>query len=171
MRAIKTISGLLIPPVSFIIMALACGGGSGPSELKTTVGKRVKTDKFDLRVSRVFTRRSVGGMFLKEKAPKGAVFVIVRFDYKNITKEPISSFSFPSIELISPDGTKYESASGAKLAYSAQAKIDRKSLSDLNPSLSSNDAEVFEVASSLWKGGKGWIIKVDADKGIDVKVK
>ena len=78
--------------------------------------------------------------------------MIVKYQFKNISKEPVSSFSFPDIKLFDPNDVKYDEASGAEIAYKTQAKISSKSLSDLNPGITSKEATVFEVAKENWKG-------------------
>ncbi|RME92568.1 MAG: DUF4352 domain-containing protein [Candidatus Hydrogenedentota bacterium] len=157
----------------FIGLFLACGGGGGKTEgeVKGKVGETIKTDDFEIKVTKVFTRRTIGSYFTKEKAAPGAVFVVVRYWYKNISKEPISSFSFPDVKLVSPDGVSYDNAVSAASSYKVEAKIDTRIASDLNPGIRQSDAEVFEVASSQWNGGKGWKLIIDADKDVEVTIK
>jgi hypothetical protein len=142
------------------------------SEVKNSwkIGESIKTEKFDLKVNSVTVRSSVGGSYMNEKAADGAVFVIVNFSYKNITKEPISSFSVPDVNVIDPNGTKYDEASGATGFYQVEINLNKKAISDINPGITQKDATVFEVSKDLWKS-KGWKLVVDADEDIEILIK
>lgn len=134
------------------------------------VGDVIKTEKFEITVSSVTNRGSVGGEFMSEKAADGALFVVVNFKYKNITKEPITAFSMPDMKIIDPNGTEYDEASGATAYYQAEINLNKKAVSDLNPGITQKDATVFEVSRDLWKS-KGWKLVIDADEDIEVLVK
>jgi len=152
-----------------ISLAIACGGSSEPAA-KGKVGEKISTSKFDISVTSVTPRNSVGGEYFKEKAGQGAVFIVVNFNYKNISKEPIGSFSIPTLKIVDPNNVTYDSASGASIAYSSEINLDKKSLSDLNPGISQKDAEVFEVSKENWSKA-GWKLLIDADKKIEVDIK
>jgi len=83
------------------------------------LNEAIKTDKFAVTVTSVTPRSWVGNEFLNEKAPTGATFIAVNFNYKNISKEPISSFSVPDVKLIDPNNVTYEPAVGASGYYAA----------------------------------------------------
>lgn len=133
-------------------------------------GDAIKTEKFEITVSSVTNRGSVGGEFMSEKAADGALFVVVNFKYKNITKEPITAFSMPDMKIVDPNGTEYDEASGATAYYQAEINLNKKAVSDLNPGITQKDAVVFEVSRDLWKS-KGWKLIIDADEDIEVMVK
>jgi len=143
---------------------------SSEEKAKWKIGDSIKTEKFDIKVSSVTTRASVGGSYINEKAADGAVFVIVNFSYKNITKEPISSFSVPDVNIFDPNGTKYDEASGATGYYQVEIDLNKKAISDINPGITQKDATVFEVSKDLWKSN-GWKLVVDADEDIEVQIK
>lgn len=134
------------------------------------IGDSIKTEKFDLKVSSVTTRASVGGNFMNEKASDGAVFMIVNFSYKNITKKPINSFSVPDVKIFDPNGTEYDEAAGATIYYHAEINLNKKAISDINPGITQKDATVFEISKELWKS-KGWKLVVDADEDIEFQIK
>jgi len=137
---------------------------------KWKIGDSIKTEKFDLKVSSVITRASVGGDYLNEKAADGATFLIINFSYKNITKEPIGSFSVPDVKVIDPNGTKYDEASGATSYYQTEIDLNKKAISDINPGITQKDATVFEISKDLWTS-KGWKLLIDADEDIEVQIK
>lgn len=134
------------------------------------VGDTIKTGKFEITVTSVSNRNSVGGQFMNEKPAEGGMFVVVNFKYRNITKEPITSYSFPDLKVIDPNGTDYDEATGATVSYQTEVDLNKKTISDLNPGITQKDATVFEVSRDLWKS-KGWKLVIDADEDIEVVVK
>lgn len=157
-----SIIGLTASISVMIFFALACGGGSkGPDESTELhkVRESVKDGDFEITLSRIRARKRVGGRFINETAPKGAVFIVVDYKFKNISDEPVSSFSQPGAELYSPENTEYDTAAGASAAYATEKKQTKKSFSDLNPGITATDADVFEVAAELWKK-KGWKVRI-----------
>jgi len=146
------------------------GQEASEEKAKWKIGDSIKTEKFDIKVISVTTRASVGGSYMNEKAADGAVFVIVNFSYKNITKEPISSFSVPDVNIFDPNGTEYDEAAGATVYYHTEINLNKKAISDINPGIAQKDATVFEVSRDLWKS-KGWKLIIDADEDIEVQIK
>ncbi|MBP7498092.1 MAG: DUF4352 domain-containing protein [Bacteroidales bacterium] len=153
-----------------IALAIACSGSStSEPDLVGKVGETINTGKFAITVSSVTSRNRVGNEYFNEKAPAGATFIAVNFNYKNISKEPISSFSVPDVKLIDPNNVTYEPAVGASGYYAAQINLNKKVASDLNPGISQRDAAVFEVSKEIW-AQKGWKIRISADKNIDITI-
>lgn len=155
--------------VVLIGLAIACGGSSEPAK-KGKIGEKISTEKFEIVVSSVSTRNSVGGQFFKEKAGQGAVFVVVNFRYKNISKEPIGAFSMPSIKIVDPNNISYDAAIGASGAYVAEINLDKRIASSLNPGITQKDADVFEVSKEIW-GKEGWKVRISADVNIEITIK
>ena len=134
------------------------------------IGDALKTEKFEIKISPVSVKKYVGNQYFNSKAAEGAVFLIINFRYKNISGKPLSSYSMPEIELMDPNGTKYDEASGATEYYHTAANINKNVISDLNPGITQKDAAVFEISSELWKK-KGWKLTVDADDDFQIEVK
>jgi len=104
----------------------------------------------------------VGGEYFEEKASEGATLVVVNWKYKNVSKEPLGTFSSPTIKLVDENGTEYDGDLGKTSAYVTEKKIDRKILSDLNPDITVTDAEVFEIGKEPFSKGN-WRLKVRFD--------
>ena len=49
------------------------------------------------------------------------------------------------MRLVSPKGTKYDPDIGASSAFATQVDSSEKAISDLNPGITANSADVFEV--------------------------
>jgi hypothetical protein len=150
-------------------LSISCGGSSEPAK-KGKIGEKISTEKFDIVVSSVNTRNSVGSEFFKEKASQGAVFVVVNFNYKNISKEPIGSFNTPTIKIVDPNNVSYDSATGASAAYATEINLDKKIASDLNPGITQKDAVVFEVSKESWDKA-GWKLIIKADNDVEITIK
>lgn len=152
-------------------------GSEAPSESQKKpvdlpkVGQMVKTDKFEITLTKFVEKSIVGSEYFNQKASEGATFVAVEFKYKNISGKPISSFSLPhNIKLVGPDGIKYESDTGASSNYATETKNNSKIMSDLNPGITSNTSKVFEISIDSWKQ-LGWSLLIDADDDVYYKLK
>lgn len=115
-----------------------------------------------MTVTSVSTPNSVGSQYFVEKPSEGGVLVAVQWKYKNTSSEPIGTFSQPSIKLVDSAGVEYSSDTGKTSAYATEIKLDRKILSDLNPGITVQDAQVFEVSKESYDQG-GWYVVVKAD--------
>ncbi len=152
-------------------------GSEAPSESQKKpvdfpkVGQMVKTDSFEITLTKFLEKSSVGNEYLNQKASEGAIYVAVEFKYKNVSGKPISSYKLPNkLKLIGPDGIKYESDSGASSYYATETNNDQKILSDLNPGITSKSSEVFEISKDSWKQ-PGWSLLIDADDDVYYKLK
>lgn len=148
--------------------AVSSGANSGSSaktsnEVVAKVGDVIKTDKFEITITSIEEKAEVGGEFINSKPSEGGTYVVVNWQYKNISDKPIGSFSMPSINVLDKNKTKYDSDIGATSSYATEKKLDTKILSDLNPGITVKDAKVFEIAKEQYKTG-GWRLLIKADK-------
>ena len=135
------------------------------------VGQTVKTNNFEITLTKLVDKTVVGGQFINQNASEGAIFVAVEFKYKNISGQPISSRKLPKkLKLIGPDGIKYESDMGASSKYATETKNNSKIMSDLNPGITTNNSKVFEISKDSWKQ-PGWSLLIDADDDVYYKLK
>ncbi|TXH00283.1 MAG: DUF4352 domain-containing protein [Candidatus Moraniibacteriota bacterium] len=168
--------------LSLILIGVVSGGSGGDSsktssstqnETKTTesskpaeaihkVGETFNTGKMDFTLTSADNVNSVGSQYLNEKASEGATLVVVLYKYKNTSDKPLASYTQPDIKLVDSSGTEYDPDLGKTSTYKVQAKIDEKFLSDLNPGITVNAAQVFEVSKDSYSLGT-WQIKVKAD--------
>jgi len=137
-----------------------------PPALK--VGDSFSTPNFEIRIISAQVRSSVGDSMFNSQAGQGGIYVAIKWNYKNISKKPISAFDLPTLHLVSPDGTKYDTDLGASASYATELNTNAKVLSDLNPGIQITDADVFEVSREQFNP-KLWKILVDADQEAEVK--
>lgn len=171
--------------IAVIVLIAIFSGGSGDdvsktggnntktSESKTqtmyAVNDIITTDKFEITVTEIKTAKQVGGPYIKTQPAEGGIYVIVNWEYKNISDNPISSFSTPMLKLVDKNDVSYDSDFEASTYYATEANLDSKVLSDLNPGIKVKDAEVFEISEESYNAG-GFKIKIDADKDFEIKV-
>jgi hypothetical protein len=143
------------------------GGGSNSEQKQEQeqtykVNDTVTSKNMELTVTAVTERNSVGGQYINEKASEGGTLVVIQWQYKNTSSEPIGTFSQPSIKLVDSAGVEYSADAGKTGAYATEVKLDRKILSDLNPGIMVKDAQVFEVSKEAYTKG-GWSVVIKAD--------
>lgn len=131
-------------------------------EVKYQVGQVIPADNLEITITNVEQTKQVGGEYFEEKASEGGTLVVVNWKYKNVSKEPLGTFSSPTIKLIDENGTEYDGDLGKTSAYVTEKEIDRKILSDLNPGITVTDAEVFEIGEESFSEGN-WRLKIRFD--------
>jgi hypothetical protein len=137
-----------------------------PSSERVSVGESAQSGSVEFSVISVKTITSIGDpeMF-GAKASEGGVYVVIDYTLENISKKPLGSFSQPSVELISNDGTAYDEDINASSSYATESELDEKILSDLNPGIKVKGAAVFEVSKELFDPST-WSFKVTTDDGV-----
>lgn len=102
--------------------------------------------------------------FLGKKAADGGTLVAVQYKMENVSDEPIGAFSYPTFKLVDDKGTEFNSDIDASAAYATETKIDNsKALSDLNPGITVEGTNAFEVSKESFEQGE-WFIHVDKTK-------
>lgn len=142
-----------------------------PAQVTYKAGETFSTGKMDFTLTSIESVNSVGSQYYNEKASEGAILVVVLYKYKNTSDKPLASYTQPTVKLVDGSGTEYDPDLGKTSTYKVQAKIDEKFLSDLNPGITVNAAEVFEVSKEGYSQGK-WQVKVKADGSsyfVDIK--
>lgn len=145
------------------------GANTVTNEIVANVGDVITTDQFELTITSIEERGQVGTQYFMSQPSEGGTYVVVNWQYKNISDKPISSFSTPSIKLIDAKKTQYGSDIGASSNYATEANLDSKVLSDLNPGILIKDADVFEIAKDQFATG-GWRLYIKADKDAYVNI-
>ncbi|MBP9669812.1 DUF4352 domain-containing protein [Candidatus Woesebacteria bacterium] len=126
------------------------------------IGEKVTSKNLEMTVTTVGEKASVGTQYFMEKPSEGGTLVVVQWQYKNISSEPVGSFSQPTIKLVDSSGVEYSNDGGKTSAYATEIKLDTKILSDLNPGITVKDADVFEISKEAYTKG-GWSVLIKAD--------
>lgn len=158
------IGGAFVVGVGESLENMAEESRSVPEEIQI-IGTTVTSEKFEITVTDAKSMEQIKGDFTEATPAQGGIYVVVQWEYKNISNKPISSFSTPSIHLLSSDGTKYSTNMEASMAYSSLVETDEKVLSDLSPGIKVRAANGFEISKELWEKG-GWTLLITGDEKI-----
>ena len=152
----------------FILVALtmffivSCGSSETSSSQDTSqliyIGDSFVSGDLEAKVSSVETRDRVGGEFFNKVVSDGGTYLVVRWEYKNISNQPVGAFDKDSLKLLDPQGNEYNPDIDATSSFATEENLNEKIFSDLNPGISVKGAEVFEVAKD--KLSDDWKIKV-----------
>lgn len=142
-----------------------------PEEQETAfqVGDTITDDQLEITVTKFEEKDVVGDPdFLGKEVSEGGIFVAIQYKLKNISDEPVGMFDYPTIKLVDENGVEYESDIDASGSYAGETGIDNsKILSDLNPDISVNDTEVYEISKEKFAQGK-WHLQIGEAK-VEIK--
>ena len=149
--------------LAIIVMSSMCGGNEGDPatvvsgnaedtrEVLAEVGDNIITEKFEITITSVKERAEVGKDFFSSRPSEGGTYIVVDWQYKNISDKPIRSFSTPTVKLVDKDLEMFSTDIAASSNYATECNLDRKIFSDLNPGITVKDAEVFEISKELYQ--------------------
>ena len=169
----KVMTGILVIIVLIIIASVggkkdksttdtaSTSGTAKQEEVKYKLNDTMKNDKFEMTVTKVAQRKEVGTEFFHSNPAEGGTYVAVQWKYKNVSDQPIGSFSTPRVKLMDANGTAYDPDVSASGNFATEVDPDRKVLSDLNPGISVNDAKVFEVSKDKFDMAS-WVLQIKA---------
>ncbi len=149
--------------------ASAGSSSSGSSTITAKVNETVTTDDFEITVTSIKKLKKVGNEYFNSEPASGGIYVAIQYTYKNISNEPMTMWDTPSFYLYDSNDVKYKTDSGASMSYATELDLDEKVLSELNPGISANGADVFEVSAERIKEGL-WKLKIVADKSIYIDI-
>ena len=142
--------------------------GNQVQETVYNIGDAISNEEYEITIKNVSTATKVGSQYLNSQPAEGGIYVCVDFTYKNVSTEPISSWDFPTVELVDSNGVEYSSDVSASSYYATEKDPNRKVLSDLNPGITVTDNKVFEIAEESYNQGE-WYLVVDNNTKIKVK--
>ena len=121
------------------------------------VGETAQTNNFEFTVKNAYVVDYLGET---KKIPEGAVYVVLEYEYKNISGQPIDSWDLPTVKLEDGNGAVYNQDADADWYFSQYS--DAKIISDMNPGIKAKDARIFEVAIDVLNQG-GMKANIEAD--------
>ncbi|MGL4677055.1 MAG: DUF4352 domain-containing protein [Brevinema sp.] len=145
-KRFKVIGGIILA----LIILGNLGEGSSPDPTYA-IGTPVSDDKLEVTITGVYERNQVGSQFFNSTPAQGGMYLVVLYQYKNVSQQPISMWDTPKISLVDSNGAQYKPDLGANSSYATEGDFDTKLLSDLNPGITVNDAEVFEISQELYE--------------------
>ena len=133
------------------------------------IGDAVPCGNFEIIIESVSVRDTVGTEYYDITASDGGTYVCVDFWIKNISEEPKSSYSFPTIKLQNSKGINYSRDYDASVHYRYEKKDrDTKIVSDLNPGIKVKDYSAFEVAKEFYENDS-WYVNIDDKAKVKIK--
>jgi len=142
---------------------------SDSSTITAKLNETVTTDDFEITVTSIKKIKKVGNEYFNSEPASGGIYVAIQYTCKNISDEPMGIFDTPSFYLYDSNDVKYKTDTGASMSYTTELDLDEKVLSELNPGISANGADVFEVSSERIEEGN-WKLKIVADKNIYITI-
>lgn len=99
----------------------------------------------------------VGDDYLRERASHGGRLIVVQYTIKNTSSTPIPAYELPAVRLFDRNGVSYAPDAGLTGALATEPGIvaNNKVVSDLNPGIMTQGADVFEISEAAWAAG-GW---------------
>lgn len=126
-------------------------------------------DQAEVTVTGVEVKDLIGSTYMQKTPSEGGTYIAVNYTIKNIGKNPINAFSIPSIQLTNEQDVVYDSDVDANMYYSFEKETDNeKILSNLNPGITTNGSEVFEVSKELYNSEK-WFVLINGNQKVAIK--
>lgn len=124
------------------------------------LGQPVNFEAFEITINTVEQRQQVGMSGAAAKASDGGTLVAVTYSLKNTGKKPLGMFDRPSLKLVDPSGQTYDPDINATMLFSVSKEFSGKSISDLNPGITTKDGIVWEVSKEKFSK-KDWTLALD----------
>ena len=147
------------------------GGTTEQTEKNYAVNEPVVVDeKAEVVVTKVEEMSTIGDPeFLGKQASEGGTLVAVQLTVKNVSDEPLGSFSTPTFKLVDEKGTEYDWDVDATSSYAVETNIDNsKLMSDLNPGIKVTDVQVYEISKDAYAAGK-WYVQISGGEKVQIK--
>lgn len=152
--------------LGIIIVATSSGGEEADDEkVIHQIGDTVEIGDLEYIVTEFEEMDEIGDPeFLGKTASEGATLVAIQYTMKNISDEPIGTFSYPAVNLVDGDETEYDSDIDASASYAVESDVDdSKALSDLNPDITVTDTKAYEISKDKFAEGE-WFIQIKEEK-------
>lgn len=153
------------------VIALAVSGCDSPRVAPAAAAAAAPTPS-DLVIEfrNVALPDQVGGEYFSERAGHGGRLVVVQYTVKNNSAAPIPAYEIPAVRLFDRQGVSYAPDAGLTGALATEPGIlaNNKLVSDLNPGIMTQGADVFEISAEAWAAG-GWRLGWDGATEADLQ--
>jgi len=155
---ILTYIGVIILLVGIISTALVIRSNS--SNLIRNDIDVLRSDYYEIKITSIEEKSLVGKISPKRKPQEGYTYVVVNYQFINISGKPLSQYESPDFELIDKNKAKYAINFNGSYYYREEKSLDKFLDFDFNPGITYNSAYVFEVPKKQFEAG-GWILIVN----------
>ena len=126
--------------------------------------KSAEAEGFEVTVNAVEQRSQIGIEGLGPAAGAGETFIVVRYSLKNLGKKPVSSWDFPTVDLMDSSSQVYAGDSEASALESALSE-DITGSSDLNPNITAKLVSVWKIHKASFDEST-WRMKISFGSAI-----
>jgi hypothetical protein len=119
-----------------------------------------KSDYYEIKITSIEEKAQVGKLSPKRKPQEGYTYVVVNYQFKNISGKPLSQYESPDFELIDKYSAKYAINFNGSYYYREEKNLDKYLDFDFNPDVTYKSAYVFEVPQKQFEAG-GWKLMVN----------
>lgn len=132
---------------------------NGTNVIKTDIDV-FKSDYYEIKITSIEEESQVGKLSPKRKPQEGYTYVVVNYQFINISGKPLSQYESPDFELIDKNKAKYAINFNGSYYYREEKNLDKFLDFDFNPGVTYKSAYVFEVPKKQFKAG-GWNLIVN----------
>ena len=125
---------------------------NGTRVIKTDIDV-FKSDYYEIKITSVEEKSQVGKLSPKRKPQAGYTYVIVNYQFINISGQPLSQYESPDFELIDKNKAKYAINFNGSYYYREEKNLDKFLDFDFNPGITYKSAYVFEVPKKQFTAG------------------
>lgn len=164
------------PVFSALLLAMAISGCEGGSETPTEqplkfedvpvveFGETAQAEGLEFELIDVAEKSQIGMEGLGPAASPEETFVAIRYRVKNLSKEPMNRWDFPSVDLVDATGQAYAMDNEAS-ALEGALSDDVTGRGDLNPNVAARLVAVWKVDKATFKEDE-WRVMVSFDSAI-----
>lgn len=119
-----------------------------------------KSDYYEIKITTIEEKSQVGKLSPQRKPQEGYTYVVVNYQFKNISGKPLSQYESPDFELVDKNKAKYAINFNGSYNYREEKSLDKFLDFDFNPGTTYKSAYVFEVPKKQFEAG-GWQLIVN----------
>lgn len=119
-----------------------------------------RSDYYEIKITSIEEISQVGQLSPKRKPQEGYTYVVVNYQFINISGKPLSQYESPDFELIDKNKAKYAINFNGSYYYREEKSLDKFLDFDFNPGITYKSAYVFEVPNKQFEAG-GWNLIVN----------
>jgi hypothetical protein len=142
-----------------IISSALVTRSNGTKVIKTDIDV-FKSDYYEIKITSIEEKSQVGKLSPKRKPQEGYTYVVVNYQFINISGKPLSQYESPDFVLIDKNKAKYAINFNGSYYYREEKSLDKFLDFDFNPGITYTSAYVFEIPEKQFKAG-GWNLIVN----------
>ncbi|AMK24410.1 DUF4352 domain-containing protein [Sphingobium sp. TKS] len=119
-----------------------------PPAKPLAIGQTGQAEGVDLTLNSVKVTNQIGMAGVGPKLGEGETYVVANYHLKNTSKEPLSIFEWPKLNLVDAGGASYVADDTATAMAAAMATAESSISTDLNPGVGTKWVMVWKIAKN-----------------------